>query len=146
MNLLTADLTKVDTSRPLLAKGPMRFRVASMKIVKSKKSKVDMIETVFVSEFPSDSAPAKDGTVTHLNPGFRIMDNMTVEPTGDLTEEQILKSLARRRAELTGSQAGNFLPLEQYIGKLVDCVVDIQDDETGEYGPQNRLRKMQPAK
>lgn len=145
MNLLTQDLTKVDTSRLLLAKGqPMRFKV-DMKLGNAKNGK-SMLITTYSSAFKGKSEPTKDGTVVDLNPGFKIISNTMVETTGDLTEEQIMKSLARIQEEILGTKTSQFMPLEQYIGKEVDAIVEIEEDASGKYGPQNRLKKITPAK
>lgn len=141
MNLLTTDLTSVDVSRPVLEKGgPLRFTVADMQVVKNKAGDKDMIVTTFKSVFPWKSTK---GEV--VNPGFTVTERLVITATEKKTEESILKDVARLRLSITGNQSGSFMPLDQYIGKSVDALVDVETDETGQYGEQNRLRKMQPA-
>lgn len=140
MDLLNADLTTVDITRALMKKGPMTFTVADVKIEKSKDQKKDLVVFTFKSKYESEDT--KGGK---LKPGFTITDRTTITPGGDLTEEKIMTSLARRREELTGDHSGKFAPVEQYIGKEVEALVDIETDRTGQYGDQNRLRKIKPA-
>lgn len=158
MNLLNEDLTKVDISRPVLKKGgPLRFVVAEMKKEKTKATANQsddkaswMLVTTFKTVFPWEGT--KEGE--RINAGFTLTERVMLTPTegkGDKRgrdEEMILKDLKRLRMAILGEEkgsVGNFLPLDQYLRKEVDAIIDIEEDESGQYGPQNRLRKMQPA-
>jgi hypothetical protein len=140
MDLLNADLTTVDTSRSLMKKGPMTFTISEVKMEKSKDNSKDMVVFTFKSKF--DTEDTKGGK---LNAGYTLIDRIVITPTEKKTEDSILKDLARRREEITGDKSGRFAPIEQYIGKEVEAVVDIEVDKTGEFGDQNRLRKIKPV-
>ena len=147
MNLLTKDLSNVDISRPLLEKGLTRFEVAEVKVEKSKDGLKDLLVFTFKTVFKAKSRPNKDGVVTDINPGFTIIDRLTITTSEKRDESLIEKDLAQRQVEILGVQKREgFLPLEQYLHKHVDALVDIEVDKEGKYGDQNRLRKIQPAK
>jgi hypothetical protein len=147
MNLLTTDLTNVDISRPLLPKGgPVRLTITEMKVEKSKDGQKDLLVTTFKTVFKCKSAPNSQGATVDLNPGFTMIDRMTLTPSEKRSEEQILGDLARRRSEILGSAAGSFMPLEQYLNKQVDAMIGIEVDESGAFGDQNRIKKLAPVK
>ena len=143
--LNTQDLTSTDLKPKRIKHGTQCvFNVKSVKEVPSKKDPMDKnIEVVVTLANPAPSE--KPGE--NIDPGFQLTSWISLKPidkNGKDRTEQILREVTTFKLCVTGSKAGAFYPLEQYVGRQVMGTVSVEKDEAGQYADQNRVRFIPP--
>lgn len=135
--LFGADLTSVETTRPLLSRGAVRFVVADCKIEQAS-DKVNK-NLVIVVKSLHDHPDTKGGVA---KAGYKLTHRISLKPKnkdGDDRLQSIQADLKRFRVACTGQKSGTFGDPASYIGCEPTANVSIESDETGQYGDQNRL-------
>jgi hypothetical protein len=84
----------------------------------------------------------------NIDPGYPLTSWISLKPVdknGKDRTDQIIRECTAFKLCVTGSKAGSFYPLEQYVGRQVLGTVSIEKDESGQYADQNRVRFTPPA-
>lgn len=136
LDVLGSDLSGVDTSFPVLEPGVIDCVVSDMKVEPTKKNNGHNLIVTLKTSMPWR---LRDGTPRPA--GFPLRDNIFL-PAGEAAKPETVgmskQRLAQFREAVTGSKAGAFNPLEQYIGKPV--TVRIKIETSTEYGDSNRVQ------
>jgi len=142
--LSNTDLSTVQTALPTLADGLYEATVAEIKTKPNSKGTGHNLE---IKVTLNSSAPALvNDQPTTVNPGFPVFDTISLVQTTDeagAVKYDPLPKLAAFREACTGSKAGSFMPLEQYIGARIAIRTKIETDKTGQYAPRARIMKYQ---
>ena len=133
------DLTNTDTSFPVLGKGNYLFKVADVQLVENKAATGHNLKVKYTLE----QEGALDRLDNPVNAGFPITEFIGLTTSENRGQDQIERDLALFM-ESTLGEKGLFGDPEQYIGKEVVLVLDVQHDE--QYGWQNRIKgKKHPS-
>lgn len=136
------DLNSVETARPNLPSGMFPVRVVKMELVDQKAPKTGKnlsIQLALVE--PAQSVPNSKGETQMLQPGFPVFDLISLTKTfrdDGTVKYDPLPRLAKFREAVKGDKAGQFLPLEQYIGMTV--MVRTKYSVDPEYGPRTNVQ------
>jgi hypothetical protein len=133
-DILTNDLSGVDTRNPVLPKGRYAFKVKKIEL-KVNETKSPPTRGLNIQLQLNQTATSEDGQA--LQPGVVFFDYVHLTPSGGLTADNIKKSL-KRIQEAVGVN-GAFYPLEQYEGRDVQVDTTVEDAE-GDYPRRNRFR------
>ena len=135
IDILSEDLSGVDTSTPLLAEGTYDVRVKEIKKVQAKDG---VNHNLKIQLALVDKARSVDGEL--LNAGFPIFDQISLK----VTENYDPRKNLRRFQEAAGVN-GPFEPLSQYQDKVLRVQVKVapesKNKDTGEtYPPKNQVK------
>lgn len=142
MNELTSvDLSTVETNVPVIIDGIYEVTVAELTIRPNKDNSGQVLSMKFALAQP---APARQGDKeTQVNPGFPLFHTVSLKRTfkddGEVKYEP-LTQLTNFREAVIGEKAGQFMPLEQYIGRSLAVQTRIQDDP--KFGMSARIQKF----
>lgn len=134
--LLGQDLGNVPTTTPLL-QGLAELKVVEIKVEPAKNNPAN--HNINVKLVTQTAMLAQDGR--QINPGFPIYHTIALGETEKYTQERIKENLAKFREWLTGSTAGQFAPVEQYIGLSGVAKLKIQA-ETNEFPAGTRIAQF----
>lgn len=147
INLLDTDLTGVDISRPMIAKGTVEFVISEIRVEQNKAKTGDNCNIVLKTVNKEKAAVAKQGAGGDIvNPGFTLIHTISLTTTEKYDAEAIKRNLKGFRHAVTGLETGAFGPVDQYLGKHVFASVGIDEDESGKFPPKNEIRRFVPAK
>lgn len=132
--LLNADLSTVDTSRPLL-KGLANLKCTKAEIVATKNGTGNLTKFTFATQEPMQAIDGRS-----VNPGYPVFHQMSLTPTEKYPIERIKEALAKFREGMTGSQAGNFAPIEQYID--MTAMVQLKPVLSDEFGDKTEIARF----
>ena len=140
--LSTVDLNTVQTALPIVQKGVYEAIVAELKFDENKAKTGQLLNIKLTL---TTTAKAEDGK--ELNAGFPIFDRIsavrTFKDDGVTVKYDPLPRFAAFREGVTGSKAGAFMPIEQYIGRKVGIRLDVEDD--AEFGRKNVVKRYVKA-
>ena len=144
--LNTADLTDVSIRPPLIKnETDVQFTVISCKLVPAKDGVNQNVEIILrtVGDYASNRA----GVDVTAGKEFTYWISLKqVDKNGKDRTDPIKRDCTAFKLAATGSKAGSFMPLEQYVGRQVTGRVIVDKDEKGQYGDQNRIvRWIAPA-
>ena len=137
IDILSANLTDVDISRPMLAAGVVDLVVSEMKVEPNKTGDKQNLNIVFKTV--NNERSVKGDT---LNPGFTLFHTVSLTPTEKYTVDRIGQSLKSIRVAATGDTSGSFAPVDQYVGKVLTAKVYVEEDKNGVYPAQNRIKQF----
>lgn len=126
-SLLNSDLGNVATSLPLL-KGLAELEVIEITIKDNKAGDGSGINCTFALVNPMTSIDGRP-----VNAGFKVFHNVSLKETPKYSPEMIQTNIARLKEGITGSKAGSFAPVEQYVGqKFMAQLAPKMDDQYGD--------------
>lgn len=137
IDILSADLSSVDVSRPMLAAGVVELVVSDLKVEPNKDGTKQNLNMVLKTT--SNERSSRGDT---LSPGFTLFHTVSLTPTEKYTAERIGQSLKGIRLAATGESGGTFAPIDQYIGKTLTAKVYVEEDKNGVYPAQNRIKSF----
>ena len=140
-NVLENDLTTVDPSYPVLPAGSYAMKVGDIKLEKAKDGVGDNLVIKLQLE-----QTAKDTRQRQVFPGHVVTDRISLQTTAKYSEESINKRLkAFQLAFYKENECPpKFAPIDQYLNKSLSVKLRIEEDETGQYDPSNRVAKYVP--
>jgi len=130
-DLDSMDLSNVETGIPLLADGLYVLQVAELSTKANKKGTGSNLNFKFVT-----TEPCVDIKGNPVNPGFPVYDLISLVKS---EKYDPIPKLAEFKEAVTGSKAGSFNPLEQYLGLTVTVKLKVERD--AEYGDKNRIQR-----
>lgn len=138
--ILSTDLSNVDVSRPLIDQTQTDFTISGVEVKQSDKdpSQYSLVITL-VTNYTTKSTKAQE-----LKPGFKIIDRILLTPTGGMTQEMVEQSL-KKFMLACGRTSGAFGDPASYVSTVVTAKVLVEEDKTGKYDAQNRLRYVAKA-
>lgn len=142
--LNTQDLTDVSLRPPLIKNETnVLFNIVSVKQEPAKDGSNQNIVIYLktAAEVPS-ATPGK--TISAGWPMTYWISLKPVDKNGADRRDNILRDCAAFKLAATGTKAGGFLPLEQYIGRQITARVVTEKDANGVYADQNRIAKWVP--
>lgn len=134
--LLGQDLSNVPTTTPLL-QGLAELKVSEIKVEPAKNNPNN--HNINIKLLTQTQMLAQDGRT--INPGFPIYHTIALGETEKYGKDRIAENLAKFREWLTGSTAGQFAPVEQYIGLSGVAKLKIQP-ETNDYPAGTRIAQF----
>jgi hypothetical protein len=142
--LNTADLTNTDISRPLLKdQSDVALQVETIKVVLTRDRTSNNIEIVLKTvNMQKSNKPGRD-----LNPGFKVFHRIPlkqIDKNGADRTEEVKSACAAFKLACTGTKAGSFMPLDQYLNRRVTARVIIDKDEGGQFGDKNIVARWIP--
>lgn len=135
--LLSVDLSTVDTSRTLLAGGEYDFTCQKMELGDNSQGTGRKL-----SIWLKITQPGVSSKGTPVGAGFTLFISMGITPTAKMSQEAILQKLARIRQSF-GFKSGSFGDVNQYIGRICRAKVKIGKDMDGE--PSNEIAAWLPT-
>lgn len=145
--LSTVDLNTVQTTLPIVQKGVYEAIVAELAFDQNKAQTGSLLNIKLTLTTAAKAEPDSAGNVKDLNAGFPIFDRIsavrTFKDDGTTVKYDPLPRFTAFREAITGSKAGIFMPIEQYIGKKVGIRIDAEDDAT--YGRKNVVKRYVKA-
>lgn len=147
------DLSSVETAKPMLSPGLYDVIVAKVETADVKPPKVGkLLKITLTLTQPAQSVPNDKGETQTINAGYPIFDQISLSKTFDESGQvkyDPLPALARFREATIGDKSGQFLPLEQYIGRQVKIQVAYDSNSKGkdgqEFGPKNSIKRYVKA-
>ena len=141
--LNTADLINTDLKPTLIQHGTtVLLKVAEAKITDAADKLSQMFEFKLKTVNPAPGTKGKP-----LNAGYTITHRISlkeIDKNGADRTEQIKADCAKFRLAVTGSKAGAFMPLEQYLNADVTAVINVQKDPSGQYSDSNAIGRFVP--
>ncbi len=139
-SLLSMDLSSVDTSRPVISQCATDFDITSVAVEESKKtagqeSLVIKLKTKY---------PVKSTKGEAINPGFTVMKQILLTPSGGWTEESALQEL--KRFQVAVGRSGAFGDPASYVGNTVSALVSVEVDKDGKYDDRNNIKFVPKGK
>jgi hypothetical protein len=131
-NLDSLDLTNVETGMPLLPEGIHGVEVIEAKLEPNKKGTGKNLNLKFGLTEATESVEGK-----LLNVGFPLFHTISMVQTPKYDPRQ---NLAAFKECFTGTKAGNFFPVEQYIGAT--GIVRTKNLTSEEFGTQTKLARF----
>ena len=131
VDLDNLDLSTVETGLPLLPEGLCEVTVTKIEAKANKAGTGNNLNITLATTQPMKSVDGKD-----INVGFPLFDLISLTPTEKYDPRP---RLAEFKEGVTGSKAGAFNPLEQYIGLPV--MVRLKIEKSEEYGNKNRIAR-----
>lgn len=155
--LNSVDLSKVETSFPLLKTGTVAAQIKEIGIVTPDASdKKPYVEVKYVTAQPWSTQPHDGSESKPVNPGFPItervyVNNWTDEKTGEVKNFGRVRLLQLREAIFGPIQAGQQLDFAELRGQPVTLKLKFdpapKNNKTGEiYGPQTTVDGYVKAK
>lgn len=130
-NLDSMDLTNVETGVPLIPEGLYEVSVLEAKTEPNKKKTGHNLSLKFGLTQPTTSLDGKA-----INPNFPLFTIISLVKTEKYDPRQ---NLAAFMECFKGTKAGNFLPVEQFIGMTGNVRVKI--DDSPEFGKKNVIAR-----
>jgi hypothetical protein len=139
-SFLDDDLSKVDTSLPLLKEGTYAFEVAK---IEKKQNKAGTGELIAMTLKLADEGKI-DVNGNPVNKGFPIFHQMSITPTDKYSKDDIKRTVA---AFVQAAECERIFPLDQYAGKMVYAKITVQKEspnkDTGQlYPPKNAVGRF----
>jgi hypothetical protein len=135
LDILGASLDDVPTSWPILEPGVVDFVVSEIKLEPTKAKNGHNLTISLKTAMPWRTREGQPKPA-----GFPMRDNIYI-PSGENIKPEVVamskQKLAQFREAVTGSKAGSFNPLEQYIGKPVTARIKIEQSQ--DFGDSNRV-------
>lgn len=143
--LQSFDLSKVETSYPLLKTGTYAVRVATAQLEDQKAPKTG--KNLVIKYTLTEATEAVDGR--SVNPGFAITERISLTRTfkddGSPKYDPMPRLAQFREAIFGKAEPGvQFMPLEQYFGQELHIRVKHEPNSKGkdgtDYGPQSNVQ------
>jgi hypothetical protein len=142
-DLLSADMSNVDTSYPVLAKGLKELVIAEVKEVDNKAQTGKVLEVHLKTTLPDVNIQAKPGTDNVVQAGFPILHRIGLTPTDKYTIAMIKRAIAIFKEAVFGDKNTPAQPAD-FAGRNVMAQVTIENSQ--EFGNQNRISRFVPRK
>jgi hypothetical protein len=131
-SLDSLDLTNVSTGFSIIPAGLYEVSVAEMKIEPNKKGTGHNCNAKLALTQPTTAIDGKT-----VNPGFPIFHTISLVETD---KYKPASSLAAFKECFTGTKAGTFMPVSQFIGNTGSVRVTVETSD--QYGQQNRIARF----
>jgi len=144
-NILNEDLGGVDISFPVLPKDTYLMTVKEMVKTWSKKVPEDQRRPGtenMINVLLKTVEPATSTTGQPVAPGFPVRDRIMLSFQSDEARRFGKQKLATFRQAVTGTKAGAFEPLSQYVGKNVRVTLKVEDAD-GDYEARNAVARYE---
>lgn len=125
------DLTQVSSKLPLVKEGVYDVRIAEMKVEDNKAKDGKILKVKLTLETNAESTEGET-----ISMGYPLFDNISLK----MTEKYDPRKRLREIMDATKLVEAQFLP-EKFIGQVCCVNVKVEIDPTGQYDPQNRIRR-----
>jgi len=129
LDLDNMDLSTVATGMPMIPECLCELEVTKVELKANKAGNGQNLHIEYATTQPITSVEGR-----LLNPGFKVFDLIPLTPTEKYDPKV---RLAEFKEATTGSKAGAFNPLEQYLNARVTVRIKIERSE--EFGNKNRI-------
>lgn len=135
---LGIDLNEVDTSRPVLKAGVYSMKVNRVEVSENSAGTGRNLVVDFALTAPGESVKGEQ-----INPGFSVRNYYPLQPSEKNPDSDFWKqNLARLQDAVLGTSQGNRPPLNPGELREKQILVNIDIEESEEYGKQNRIKKL----